>query len=384
MTTDCSVSFMLEDSILGQPWFQAIIFFAYVAIFAAALIGNGLVVISVRASPRMRTVTNLLLVNLAFSDLLLAIACVPFSFVPTLVLQYWPFGAPLCKLVSFCQAVSVLVSSYTLLAISVERYAAIMRPLRPRLARRHARWVVVGIWAGALASAAPIFIVSEVMQPSNEYETCDRFICTEMWDSLEAQRTYTLALLVLQYALPLGVLLFTYTRIATEVWGTRPPGEAHNMRDMRIARNKRKMVKMMIVVVLVLTVCWAPFNILLILQDVNSELNSWEGFPYMWFVFHWLAMSHACYNPLIYWWMNARFRSAFAHTLRQVPLLRRCTPPPPAEPALARANTSTSYVSVRGPRNSHFLSTTQMVNLRPNLPSNNNFRPVILDDEDIL
>jgi RYamide receptor len=57
--------------------------------------------------------------------------------------------------------VSVLVSAYTLLAISVERYAAIMRPLRPRLARRHARWVVFAVWAGAVASAMPILILSE-------------------------------------------------------------------------------------------------------------------------------------------------------------------------------------------------------------------------------
>lgn len=56
---------------------------------------------------------------------------------------------------------SVLVSAYTLLAISVERYAAIMRPLRPRLARRHARWVVFGVWLGALATAAPMLLVSQ-------------------------------------------------------------------------------------------------------------------------------------------------------------------------------------------------------------------------------
>jgi len=100
---ECEEGSPLNNMVLGTSWFQALIFTAYVLIFAAALIGNGLVVISVRASPRMRTVTNLLLVNLAFSDLLLALACVPFSFVPTLVLQFWPFGAPLCKLVSFSQ-----------------------------------------------------------------------------------------------------------------------------------------------------------------------------------------------------------------------------------------------------------------------------------------
>jgi len=121
-----------------------------------------------------------------------------------------------------------------------------------------------------------------------------------------------------------------------------------------------------------------------ILLDVQPDLSAWPGLPYAWFAFHWLAMSHACYNPLVYCWMNARFRAAFAHTLRRVPLLRRCTPPPPPEPALARANTCTSYVSVRGPRGSQHLSATQMVTLRPALQVNNKFRPVILDDEDVL
>jgi 7 transmembrane receptor (rhodopsin family) len=109
----CSEGSPLDGMVMGTTWFQVLIFTAYVFIFAAALIGNGLVVISVRASPRMRTVTNLLLVNLAFSDLLLAVACVPFSFVPTLVLQYWPFGASLCKLVSFSQ-----VSAWFLLQVN--------------------------------------------------------------------------------------------------------------------------------------------------------------------------------------------------------------------------------------------------------------------------
>lgn len=35
--------------------------------------------------------------------------------------------------------------------------------------------------------------------------------------------------------------------------------------------------------------------------------------PYLWFAFHWLAMSHSCYNPVIYCYMNARFRGGFRH-----------------------------------------------------------------------
>lgn len=51
---------------------------------------------------------------------------------------------------------------------------------------------------------------------------------------------YTLTLMALQFIIPLTVLIFTYTRIAIIVWGKRPPGEAENLRDQRMARSKRK------------------------------------------------------------------------------------------------------------------------------------------------
>lgn len=43
-----------------------------------------------------------------------------------------------------------------------------------------------------------------------------------------------------QFLIPLAVLISTYTRIAVAVWGKRPPGEAENSRDQRMARSKRK------------------------------------------------------------------------------------------------------------------------------------------------
>lgn len=49
-----------------------------------------------------------------------------------------------------------------------------------------------------------------------------------------------MAMMVLQFAIPLAVLVFTYSRIAVAVWGGRPPGEAENSRDERMAKSKRK------------------------------------------------------------------------------------------------------------------------------------------------
>lgn len=70
--------------------------------------------------------------------------------------------------------------------------------------------------------------------------TIIRYICREVWPQGRQDYYYTLALFTLQFIVPLLVLIFTYTRIAIAVWGKRPPGEAENSRDQRMARSKRK------------------------------------------------------------------------------------------------------------------------------------------------
>lgn len=154
--------------------FEGFVFVLYCIVFVVALTGNGLVCIVVARSPRMKTVTNFFIVNLAVGDILMTVFCVPFSFVSMLVLHYWPFGEVMCKVVNYSQAVSVLVSAYTLLAISVDRYIAIMSPLRPRLGRGVARMLVAGVWLGALATAAPIALVSKLQTPTLWHETCSK------------------------------------------------------------------------------------------------------------------------------------------------------------------------------------------------------------------
>ncbi len=56
----------------------------------------------------------------------------------------------------------------------------------------------------------------------------------------------------------------------------------------------------------------------------DSTFVTWEPIPYFWFAFHWLAMSHSCYNPVIYCYMNARFRGGFVQILHGIPGVRQC------------------------------------------------------------
>ncbi|KAL4706616.1 hypothetical protein ACJJTC_009028 [Scirpophaga incertulas] len=307
-----------SDDFIGSTFFQICVYFFYSAIFIVALLGNGLVCFVVNTTPKMKTVTNYFIVNLAVGDIFMTLFCVPFSFVPMLVLRYWPFGEVMCKVVNYSQAVSVLVSAYTLLAISIDRYIVIMHPLKPRLERSAAKMIVTAVWIGALATAAPIPIVSQLQRPSLWHEVCHADICTEQWSNAKQSEQYTCALLALQFALPLSALICTYMKIAHVVWGGRTPGEAETLRDTRMQSSKRKMIKMMVTVVAVFIICWLPLNVFIVLwtmHENDEQWAAWPGMPYVWFASHWLAMSHSCYNPIIYCYMNTKYRRGFKEVL---------------------------------------------------------------------
>jgi len=76
--------------------------FLYAIIFVLAIAGNSLVIATLAHDRRMRTVTNLFLLNLAVSDLLLAVLCMPFTLIPTL-LQNFVFGKAMCVLIRYMQ-----------------------------------------------------------------------------------------------------------------------------------------------------------------------------------------------------------------------------------------------------------------------------------------
>lgn len=58
---------------------------AYSTVFVLGLVGNGFVVAVVARSPRMRSPTNLFIVNLACADLLVNVLCLPFTLIANLI-----------------------------------------------------------------------------------------------------------------------------------------------------------------------------------------------------------------------------------------------------------------------------------------------------------
>lgn len=72
-----------ENATEPTPFFRhslamtAVYCFAYILVFAVGLVGNCFVIAVVYRSPRMRTVTNFFIVNLAVADILVIVFCLP-------------------------------------------------------------------------------------------------------------------------------------------------------------------------------------------------------------------------------------------------------------------------------------------------------------------
>ncbi|XP_054087493.1 uncharacterized protein LOC105213856 [Zeugodacus cucurbitae] len=188
----------------------------YSIIFLFAIIGNLLVISTLIQNRRMRTITNLFLLNLAFSDILLGVFCMPVTLVGTL-LRNFIFGEFFCKLIPFSQAISVAVSSWTLVAISCERYYAICHPLRSRTWQtlNHAYRIIGSIWVCSIICMTPIAIFSQLMPTSQGLRKC-----REQWpaDSVAYERSYNIFLDLILLVLPLLILSFAYMLITRTLY----------------------------------------------------------------------------------------------------------------------------------------------------------------------
>lgn len=89
--------------------------FAYALIIITSILGNFLVCYVIIKMRRMHTVTNLFILNLAVSDLLITCLNIPFSLV-RLLMDDWPLGSVLCQLLPFVQVTAVYVSSWTMVS----------------------------------------------------------------------------------------------------------------------------------------------------------------------------------------------------------------------------------------------------------------------------
>ncbi|CAL8085981.1 unnamed protein product [Orchesella dallaii] len=296
----------------------------YGGVSVAALIGNVLVLWVVAVSQQMRTVTNMFIANLALADIIIGLFAIPFQFQAAL-LQRWNLPEFLCSFCPFVQVLSVNVSVFTLSAIAVDRYRAVMYPFKARASKKKATCAILSIWFIGVFLAFPTELDYKVLyipqRTGVDSDSGSMPFCTNLGLHSAFRMYYNLSLVVIQYFFPLLIISGAYFLMARKLWGTSAPGNREDSRDAVVLRNKKKVIKMLALVVLLFAVCWLPLQTYYMLQALFRSINEYPYINIIWFSSHWLAMSNSCYNPFIYALYNNKFQREFRARLRFLPLL---------------------------------------------------------------
>ncbi|XP_034617544.1 neuropeptide FF receptor 1-like [Trachemys scripta elegans] len=306
-----------------SPAMAAVFIVAYLCIFLSCLAGNSLVCLVVVRNQRMHTVTNLFILNLAISDLLVGIFCVPTTLLDNLITG-WPFNQVVCTMSGLVQGSSVSASVFTLVAIAMDRFHCIILPFRERLSLLKAVIIIVIMWVLAIAIMCPSAILLTVAHMEDHFlvlndghnTTYPLYTCYEAWSDSSMRKLYTTILFTHIYLIPLVLIVFMYGRICLKLCSSTVPIPEHPTCASRVGSTSRKrirVIKMLILVALLFVVSWLPLWTLMLLVDyinlTDDHLDLLTGyfFPFA----HWLAFSNSSINPVIYGYFNENFRRSF-------------------------------------------------------------------------
>lgn len=281
----------------------------YAVIFLVSAIGNILVCIVIMKRRKMKTVTNYFILNLAFADLTLTLICIPFD-IPVQEMNYkWPYGSFMCKILYPLQTMSLFASVFTLTAVSLTRYWAILYPLRRQLSTTNAKWLIVIIWLLSIVPVSPYISVLRIGKTGS---------CDEYWSTDNDRKIYTVVLFVAEYIIPLSIIAAAYTSIGRELGKKNKTGLENKFLQNAQSEEASKVIRMLIAVTILFAVCVLPTNIMWLWLDFG---NAEEQFAHFWELVAFcniLTFANSAANPVCYTITNMNYRKEILN------LLRRC------------------------------------------------------------
>uniref|UniRef100_A0A3B3WFE6 G-protein coupled receptors family 1 profile domain-containing protein n=1 Tax=Poecilia mexicana TaxID=48701 RepID=A0A3B3WFE6_9TELE len=270
-------------------------------IFILGSVGNLLVVwIYLTVRNRLKTMTDVYLLNLAVADLLF-LCTLPFWAVDAI--KGWDFGSSSCKIVSALYKINFFSSMLLLTCISVDRYIAIVQVTKAQNFKKkrlfYSKLVCICVWCVSIIMALPEFIFAEVKLDPEEQS-----FCTMVYWNNAFNRTKILVLslqICMGFCLPLLVMVFCYSVI---------------IRTLLQAKSfeKHKALRVIFAVVFVFVLSQLPHNTLLIVeatQAANTTITDCAVVSQVDVagqIAKSLAFTHACLNPFLYVFIGVRFR----------------------------------------------------------------------------
>ena len=239
-------------------------------ILAVSLMANCFIVMVVYKTPALRKPINYFIACMAISDLLYSTFWIPLYL--SSLLASWridgQLGQALCKLLPFLGNVSFVVSIQNLILIAVDRFVAVVFPLRsPLIGSKQCPFFISAMWIVAGAVSSPNLFTFQLVEFSGEIQ------CGRRWKKAFGESSsftdFLLPYCVLLIFIPVMLLVILYSIILAKLKTQAHPGQSVNTQQRR-ERQNRNVLQMSIAIVLVFVFCWLPFYTNLFVIEYSS------------------------------------------------------------------------------------------------------------------
>uniref|UniRef100_A0A668AC31 Leukotriene B4 receptor 2b n=1 Tax=Myripristis murdjan TaxID=586833 RepID=A0A668AC31_9TELE len=262
-------------------------------VFLLGVPGNLFIIWSILARARRRSVTTILILNLACADSF--IMALTLFFVVYLAKQTWVFGNVMCKVLFYLCNTNMYASIFLITLMSVHRLVAVVWPRKLRFlaTKKIVTRVILGLWVLVMIVAIPSLLFRKEREDKDERNKT-RVVCAPEHDYVRFQ--YSLET-VAGFILPYAVIVTSYVLI---------------LRRLRQTKFKRKVrsEKLILAIVVTFGVFWLPYHVINMVQVCDcifACILSLEN-KFLWksmylpcrAVTSALAFISSCANPVLY------------------------------------------------------------------------------------
>ncbi|XP_069744261.1 neurotensin receptor type 1 [Narcine bancroftii] len=317
----------------------------YIGLFVLGSLGNFVTMYTLvkkQTLQHLQGTVNYHLANLALSDLLILLLCMPIELYNFIWVHHpWAFGDAVCRGYYFLRDACTYATALNIGSLSVERYLAICHPFKAKtlMSSSRTKKLISLIWLLSLVLATPM-IFTMGQKYANAVPEPDDLICTAVVDE-STLKTVVQVNTFLSFVIPLVMISVLNTIIANQLIATlkhaaqdsqvcsiegHPSALSISVEPNRI-QSLRHGIKVLRAVVIAFVVCWLPYHVRRLMFCYVAK-HQWTEFLYDFYHYFYMVTNILFYvsstvNPILYNLVSANFRQCFFATLSSYCFLRR-------------------------------------------------------------
>ncbi|XP_044224654.1 leukotriene B4 receptor 2b [Thunnus albacares] len=283
-----------DESLVSNDFSTALGALILGLVFLLGVPGNIFIIWSILVRARRRSVTTILILNLACADGF--IMALTIFFIVYLAKQQWVFGDPMCKALFYLCNANMYASIFLITLMSVHRMVAVMFPMKVSFlfSKKFVMRVLIGMWVLVMVMSVPSLVFRDVREDKDERNKT-RLVCAPKHSRPQYVRFQYAFETVAGFILPYAVIITSYVLIL------------RRLRQTKFRRNIRS-EKFILAIVVMFGLFWLPYHVINMIQVAAQWYR--EDTPTREILDHIIKSSRAvtsalafissCANPVLY------------------------------------------------------------------------------------